>query len=411
MGPHRKTGRRLAALAVAAGVLGGVDAAGGQAPGAAVSIVGGTLQVTEDPGVAGQIGVYYYPSTATYTVDIFGGSLRPGAGCGEITAQMTSCPAADVQRLSIDSGDLDDQLFPGGDHVFQTGSAPLPIPVSVTLGPGNDGVHFRLSAQPVTVDAGADNDFVNLGLGAYPDESIASARVDLGPGDDESPAYGVLGGVEIAGGEGGDRIEIVGGRGTAVVDGGPGVDVLTARGRTTPTELRGGDGRDALVDSFGERGDNGPAVMRAGAGADRILLNPDHDRDTIDCGPGRDLLDVNNSFEHATVPLNNRYVNCPPVGVRLPSSARLSGAGIAILAVTARGASRATARVLRPGGRSAGPEVRGLRLRRGRTAIRLRLRPGQLHSRRGRFLVRLTATASGGDHIVLRRRVLLTRSG
>jgi hypothetical protein len=133
---------------------------------------------------------------------------------------------------------------------------------------------------------GADLGFTHVGsliLGSGDDAGIAyAASVFGGPGDDELRGFGD--GTLIVGGPGddkhlasfGDQI-IQGGRGDDFIYGGPGDD-----------RAEGGPGRDSV----------------AGGSGDDMIQSTDSDRDTVDCGTGRD---------RAYVSRNDRVTRCETV--------------------------------------------------------------------------------------------------
>jgi hypothetical protein len=124
--------------------------------------------------------------------------------------------------------------------------------------------------------------------------------LDPGPGDDES--YGGPGNDDIQDSRG--RDVLVGGTGDDSLDGSTGIDMLV-----------GGPGRDYLADYLGgdllragagddragvaSRGSRPypPTRLHLGRGDDEVLLAPDGRRDLIDCGPGRDLVEWDQSLD------------------------------------------------------------------------------------------------------------------
>lgn len=110
---------------------------------------------------------------------------------------------------------------------------------------------------------------------------VAMQRVDGGPGAD------VLSGrAPLFGGDGADRLTLVGGGGA---EGGAGDDLLV--GTAGDDSLAGGTGRDLLRGLAGEdilEGGTGLDRLFAGAGDD-VLLSRDRRRDVVDGGRGQDI--------------------------------------------------------------------------------------------------------------------------
>jgi len=148
-------------------------------------------------------------------------------------------------------------------------------------------------------------------------------------GDDR--VLGLPGNDHLVGGDGKDAVvggpgndELYGGRGGDHVSGGPGRDSLNGdRGRDV---LRGGAGDDFLADYddgdllLAGTGDDRASVASGdpvphdltrlflGPGDDEVLVQDDHGRDVIDCGPGQDLAEWVTSLDPDDV-----YVGCEVV--------------------------------------------------------------------------------------------------
>jgi hypothetical protein len=130
---------------------------------------------------------------------------------------------------------------------------------------------------------GADLGFTHIGsliLGSGNDAGIAyAASVFGGPGDDELRGFGD--GTLIVGGPGDDKH--LASFGDQIIQGGPGDDLIS--GGPGDDRAEGGPGRDSLAGGYG----------------DDTVWSFDPNRDTVDCGPGRD---------RAYVSRNDRVTGC-----------------------------------------------------------------------------------------------------
>jgi hypothetical protein len=366
-------------------------------PGVQASVAGGTLQITQDAGVGGLLFVLYSPQSYTIQLETRA-AVRAGPGCQAVGPSVTACAAAPVQRLRVDAGDGDDRPQLGGGVI--TGSPGIPVPVSVSLGPGDDAPAFKLAAQPVEVDGGTGDDRVELGtVRDDAGDGVSSATVALGAGDDSVIAGQVAGAVAVKGGSGRDVLRASGG-GALKLDGGRGRDTLSLSDHKGRATLIGGVGDD-LFSGDDEDAPTGITTVRAGAGDDTVVVGPDHDRDVIDCDCGRDTL--RSPLEGGLPPTDNTYIGCPPVGIRIAGRGRHAGGGT--LVVRARRAAPATVRVVSAVGRRVLAPQRRVRLHRGRNLVPLRARrlPAGKEVR-----VELTAVARSGDRAKLVRLVKFT---
>lgn len=164
----------------------------------------------------------------------------------------------DAVSLGLGGTEGDDRISIGssGDGTaIDLGPAPEPFPDGSAASEIDLRVHARFLS--LVVKAGEGNDQVVAG----------------GPMLDSTDLEGPLKGATSIYGEGGNDV-IVGGSSTDYLDGGTGADVL--RGGPGADQLFGGPGLD---DFFGEGGnDDLDAIDRKG--------------ETIDCGPGRDLAQL-----------------------------------------------------------------------------------------------------------------------
>lgn len=160
---------------------------------------------------------------------------------------------------------------------------------------------------------GPDIGFAHIGslmLGSGKDFGIAyAASVFGGPGDDD--VRGLGDGTRVVGGPGDDKH--LAGFGDQIIQGGPGNDFIHAglgndRAEAGPghdsvsgshgdDELSGGPGNDGIGGGYGRD------HIEAGVGDD-MVASYDPDRDSVDCGPGRD---------RAYVSRNDRVTRCESV--------------------------------------------------------------------------------------------------
>lgn len=151
----------------------------------------------------------------------------------------------------------------GGDDVLNGG----PDSDSIDGGPGDDRV-YGASCQYGDQDIGryCDNPGHELLLGGDGDDLVqVNDCVAKGCSDDRNIGLDSI----LEGGAGNDRL--TGGDGGDTLRGGPGVDTLV--GLAGDDRLRGGHGED---------------ILDAGSGNDHVFAR-DGQRDTIDCGPGKDM--------------------------------------------------------------------------------------------------------------------------
>jgi Ca2+-binding RTX toxin-like protein len=189
-----------------------------------------------------------------------------GAPCMKPAPNTVTCPAAGVNRLEINLGNLDDTAVVNPDTPArirgELGDDDL------TGGGGSDQVDGEEGAD--TLRGGPGNDEVNA-------ETVGSFVNEV-PGLTN----------QLDGGAGNDTMN--GGGGQDTVDGGTGSD--TIRGWAGADTLDGGDDGDALT------GGGGNDVMRGGAGDDRVgddsfLIAgepPDLGDDSLQGGSGNDTL-------------------------------------------------------------------------------------------------------------------------
>lgn len=432
--PQRAAVRRGVALIGAVTVFGLAPPGSPMAqPGAGITaqVVDGVLTITGEPGVSGDVTVQYHAMSlfhgATYTVDLLGREERTGPGCEVVAGGTTYCRAAGIQRIAADLGDGSDTMSFGRN--VTPAPDPIPVPIGVTLGPGDDEFGNLMAAgQPVTVDGGPGDDGIQVGDSEPGDAPSGASEAHLrgGDGNDLVVAYDVPRLVGLEGGDGDDELGAgdIGAPGFTVAAG-PGRDQLNVsgalRGDVTLLGEAGDDSLGAAVVSgdpaltlVGGEGDDRfredpelssshrlRTVTRAGAGDDTIWAIPDRDRDLVDCGPGRDTLQ--SGVEGVAVPAGNDYVDCPPVGVRIDRRGRIAGR-VASVGVATRVAVRLSARLLRSSDLRPLARVRALRVRRHAT-IRFRLGPAGVRGSSRRLVVAVKATSPSGDLAAIRRKV------
>ena len=442
---------RQLVVAVSSGLLASIVAAPPAGADITASIQAGALVVEDDAGASTEIVVaeysdpmhaesYYAPNGVDRAKRQFVGT-RAGPGCTQ-AGRGVRCPVGPVTSIVVLAGDGDDWLRIGGlEPESPNTGRPCAVPATVDGGAGDDQLIPPLCpGQAVVMRGGDGNDLVTASNAA------SSVRAEGGPGNDKlgvtagATASGdviAFGGVHPAsvlldGGPGEDSLLYVGEGGPRLV-GGDGDDNLMAWRTTEPAEVRGDEGNDELKvelnagpvladagdgddrlkisrsDSSLPRVPGGIVDARAGPGDDALLIGDDGDTDLIDCGPGDDefwqlLLGV--SFP----PEENRYVNCPIVGVRLASKAAIGEARDAIrLAFTSpqRGSVRISMRQLYRKRRLGRAQAR---LRRGGTRVTVVLnRAGRRllrdRGRRPTLVVRAAIRSRTGDIQTIIRRV------
>jgi hypothetical protein len=397
-------------------------------PGAYADVSGGTLRISQDPGVSGSLVVTYHPPRADfpraiYTVQMMNIGGGPPGGPVPPTRTSTctsafgspsvSCDAAGITSIAIDAGDGNDEIGAGAlNFVNSGGSAPLPVPVNAALGDGNDVIYFRVAGQAVNVDGGAGDDGISAGAPyPYAGDIVRSARVSGGEGDDRMEVFRGTTETTFLGGQGNDTAEGVSG-GATTLDGEAGDDTFAVRHAAGTLRLLGGDGGDTFTLDDLDSARSARTEVRAGSGDDEIGPRTDGGRDLIDCGAGSDSITAPEDFPRRRL-LRSTYVDCPIVAVWL-RRARLSS-GPQATARVAGAVGRAKARVT----------IRRLD-RRGRVvfksrAVRVRLAPGRparlavplpkawQRLARTRLEVTVRATSTSGDRASLKENAVFER--
>jgi len=214
-------------------------------------------------------------------------------------------PGADL----ITDGEANGSFYPGdgadrvlagaGADAIHTGAATPDGPDVYDLGPGFGLIDYGAATYDVTISL---DDVANDGGPGEGDQIIGAASAAGGSGDDTiidphsvaSIINGRAGDDELTGGDGVDSL--YGDGGDDLIRGLGGNDSLVGDEggivQTSPPEpagdddLRGGAGNDDL------EGEKGRDRLSGGSGADRLAGNGgvlrDGDRDTLDCGSGRD---------------------------------------------------------------------------------------------------------------------------
>src|SRR3954447_4065307 len=158
----------------------------------------GPIQVAVSP--AGALSVVGTPADdqvrITRTGDVYdvmfgkGPALHVVSGCRATARNVAVCPLAGVTAITIITGEGLDQAHVGGVEF-------IPVPFTVSTGPGHDHVNLMHVLAPAAVDAGAGDDWVWGGVGAD--------RIDGGDGDDV--LIGMGGADTLLGGRGDDFLE------------------------------------------------------------------------------------------------------------------------------------------------------------------------------------------------------------
>ena len=432
---------RVSAATAAVVLLGALAGATPAAADITVSIQGGVLTVEDDPGASTSIVVAEYfhpvlgpPYYSAGGVDIPAGQVvgvRAGPGCTQHARTDVRCPVPPVTSILLNAGDGADRpsvgrrcavpvVVDGGPGDDQVGAVCDGQPVVLRGGDGNDSVYAYVTASSVRAEGGPGNDFLGVPAGAAPNgvpQDVGAVHprsvvLDGGPGEDNLSHIG-QGGAAMFGGDGDDRFQAIRTTEPTEVHGQDGKDRLEILENRGAVLAEAGDGDDWLEisrnDSANPRVAGGIVDARAGAGNDVLLIGDDGDRDLIDCGPGDDefwQLDLAFSFP----PEENRYVNCPIVGVRLASTAAIAPARDAIR-MTFTSPQPGSVRIsTRPLFQKRGIGKARARLRRGKTSVSVVLnRAGRrlLRDRRSRptLVVRAAIRSRTGDVQTIIRRV------
>lgn len=267
-------------------------------------------------------------SGGTYTLEDSVANIFAGTGCTQLAAKRVRCssiPYGPIKSVYLDLRDQDDTVV----HSAVIG-------IQVSAGDGND--KLTGGAYGDSLYGGAGDDVLDGGMGAdilsgddgrdrvsYATRT-APVNVNLGSfwgGDGQSGEWDFVSSTveEVVGGSAGDTLTGTGAANTMI--GGLGNDSLY--GRDGNDVLEGGDGVDKLD---------------AGNGDD-TLRSRDAAADTVGCGAGKDLIDVDAAdvvgadCERPAVAPDDAAV--PPGAVtldRVPSSVRLTRKGYLRIQVT-----------------------------------------------------------------------------
>jgi hypothetical protein len=381
--------------------------AAAQAQGVTANVSGGTLTITQDPGTSGMLKLLYYPprpalADPVYSVEMMNFAGGPAAETRSSTCADTgtsvSCAAAGVSRIVIEAGDGDDEIGVGKlQFVNSAESAPIPVPVDVSLGDGKDLAYFRMADQAVTVDGGGGNDTVVTANPDLTDDVTRSLRFVGGPGDDEIGMRPETTETTFLGGEGDDA---AGGRsgGATTLYGEAGSDNFSVTHVSGALTVIGGEGNDAFeLDDIGSAA-SARTEVRAGAGNDTIEPRTTDGRDLLDCGAGSDTIKAEADFPRQKL-LRHTYVDCPVVSART-SKAKLSarGAQAAIkLSSRARGRAKVSVTQFNSRGkavfRSRAVRVRLVKGRSGRVTLKVPARLAKLKRARLRMTIEVTSVS------------------
>lgn len=201
---------------------------------------GSELVYRSDPGQDDEL---YYQDFG-FGIDFTGTGITPGPGCRATADQTVVCASKGVTRIRIVGGD--------GNDSFRFKASP---PLIADLGPGDDELSGKHGV--VTVSAGEGDDRVSLGaVAGIVNGGAGRDRIDVDMGFDGG---GTL--VRLEGGDGDDRVSLVG-RGAGVsLSGGPGDDRLSVSDAVFMyrVNITCGPGADQLQISYVDRTHGGCA--------------------------------------------------------------------------------------------------------------------------------------------------------
>jgi Ca2+-binding RTX toxin-like protein len=205
-----------------------------------------------------------------------GAFITAGRGCSS-TASGALCPANPW---------LIDALLRDGDDSLRIVSYPHLANVHVSGGAGNDTATAQ-AISDATVEGDQGEDVVQA-------DSDSTATADGGSGDDVVTVEPYIANGHAIGGSGDDQLfsRPVGGLASKVqMDGDTGNDVLIAHpAARTGSVLDGGTGNDVIAVRNADPLDGRGLSMIGGTGDDTLFGGAL--ADTIDAGPGRDVIDV-----------------------------------------------------------------------------------------------------------------------
>ncbi len=338
------------------------------------------------------------------------------------------CPAGAVREIVVRGGDGNDRVSVGYASVNAPPGSPrpVPVPVRIDLGPGNDNGGAATLTQPVRIDGGEGDDVLGMSQASNLDlvGGPGADRFNFSPDDDEeSRAVAGLTSITFAGGTGDDTVTVADFKGTLRASGDDGDDRLETRRNTAAFTLSGGSGKDrmaalenrgpALVDAgagndnvFVSRSDDadtrakgGISTVRAGSGNDTLYVMSDGDRDSVDCGAGRDRF----RFTELGVrwpPFEDRYLRCPPIGIQIAGTGTRTGRTVSVI-INSRNALGVRARLTLRSSAGRRLATQSLTLRRGANRVRF----GTAGAVGGVLRVAGTVRSSTGDELTVNRRV------
>jgi hypothetical protein len=221
----------------------------------------------------------------------------------------------------MDAGDGDDGIAVGAVPLTNAPeTAPIPVPVNVSLGDGNDSTYLKMNQQPVSVDGGDGSDGLSTGAG------VTTGRFLGGAGDDFMDiAPGAID-TTFLGGPGSDSIEGES-TGVALADGEGDSDNFQVKHTSGTLKLLGGDGDDSyrMTDTGSAR--SARTEVRAGPGDDTITprLRFEGGMDLLDCGPGADLIELSAEGSPRSQLLGHTYIDCPIVAFKVKRAKLVAG--------------------------------------------------------------------------------------
>jgi hypothetical protein len=264
-------------------------------------------------------------SSGTYTIEDAVSNISAGSGCTQLASKRVRCSSGwnnQIDSIQLDLRDLDDTVVNSA-----------AIDIEVTAGDGADKLTGGAYGDKLyggngddLLDGGAGSDVISGDAGrdrvSYATRT-APVDVNLGSwwgGDGESGEWDFVSSSveEVVGGAGNDRLT-----GTSAVNtfiGGAGNDILD--GREGNDVLEGGAGNDRFEGGTG----------------DDTLLSRDSGPDTVNCGTGTDIIDVDAVDTLAADcerPATRPQPATPGATLdRVPSSVRLTRKGYLRIRVT-----------------------------------------------------------------------------
>ena len=262
-------------------------------------------------------------SGSTFTLEDSVSNIWAGAGCTQLASKKVRCssvPNGPIASVYLDLRDQDDAVLDAAS-----------IDIEVSAGDGND--KLTGGADRDKLYGGAGDDLLDGGLGA--DLLVGEGGIDRVTYASRTLPLDVTVGNFYGDGQYGEW-DYVSSTVEEVV-GGSADDKLT--GNSTANTLIGGPGNDSLTGSDGNdvlEGGDGTDKLDAGNGDD-TLRSRDAAADTVNCGAGTDLADVDSTDTVAPDCELPAAAPAAPAGAILdavPSTVRLTRKGYVRIQVT-----------------------------------------------------------------------------